>query len=77
MVGLSSFLATRPMAPRPALVRLASDFLIGSNMLFLLQYQIFMRGFTDIVSASPNGPWAVCVERFLVPFKLFAAWIVS
>ena len=65
------------MASHPALVRLASLFLIGSNVLFLLQYQIFMRGFTDIVAEYPNGPWAVFIERFLVPFRHVAAWLNS
>ena len=65
------------MASRPALVCLASLFLIGSNVLFLLQYQLFMRGFTDIVAEYPNGPWAVFIDRFLVPFRLFAAWMNS
>ena len=65
MLGLSAFLASRPMASRPALVCLASLFLIGSNVLFLLQYELFMRGFHDIVPVHP------------VPFKLLAAWMSS
>ena len=75
VLGLSAFLASRPMASRPALVRLASLFLIGSNVLFLLQYQLFMRGFTDIVAEYPNDLWAVFIDRFLVPFRLVAAWM--
>ena len=77
VLGLSAFLASRPMASRPALVRLASLFLIGTNVLFLLQYQLFMRGFTDIVAEYPDGPWAVFVDRFLVPFRLLAYWVNS
>ena len=77
VLGLSAFLASRPMASRPALVRLVSLFLIGSNVLLLLQYQLFMRGFTDIVAEYPNGPWAVFIERFLVPFRLLTAWLNS
>ena len=75
VVGLSAFLASRPMASRPTLVRLASLFLIGSNLLFLLQYQLFMRGFTDIVPEYPDDLWTVFAERFVVPFKLLAAWM--
>lgn len=75
VLGLSAFLATRPLASRPTFVRLASLVLIGSNVLFLLQYQLFMRGFTDLVAAYPEGPWAVFVERFVVPFRLAAAWL--
>ncbi len=77
VLGLSAFLASRPMASRPALVRLASLFLIGSNVLFLLQYQLFMRGFTDIVAEYPNDLWAVFIDRFLVPFRLLTAWMNS
>ena len=65
------------MASRPALVRLVSLFLIGSNVLFLLQYQLFMRGFTDIVAEYPNDLWAVFIDRFLVPFRLLTAWMNS
>ena len=77
VVGLSALLATPALASRPTFVRLASLFLIGSNVLFLLQYQLFMRGFTDIVAAYPNGLWAVFVERFVVPFRLLAAWMTG
>ena len=77
VLGLSTFLASRPMASRPALVRLAFLFLIGSNVLFLLQYQLFMRGFTDIVAEYPNSFWAVFIERFIVPFRLVATWLNS
>ena len=34
----------------------------AATMLFLLQYQLFMRGFTDIVTEYPNGFWTVFVE---------------
>lgn len=77
VLGLTAFLASPAMAFRPALVRLASVILIGSNVLFLLQYQLFMRGFTDIVGEYPDGLWAVFVERFVVPFRLVAAWMTS
>ena len=77
VLGLSAFLASPATASRPALVRLAALFLIGSNVLFLLQYQLFMRGLTDIVAEYPNGFWTVFVERFMVPFRLLAAWITS
>ena len=77
VLGLSAFLTSRPMASRPALVRLAFLFLIGSNVLFLLQYQLFMRGFTDIDAEYPNSFWAVFIERFVVPFRLVATWLNS
>lgn len=74
-IGLSAFLASPVLASRTALVRILSVFLIGSNVLFLLQYQLFMRGFHDIVPVYPEDAWTVFAERFVVPFKLLAAWM--
>ena len=73
--GLSPRAAS--FASRPAFVRVLSILLIGSNVLFLLQYQLFMRGFHDIVSEYPEDLWTVFVERFVVPFKLVATWMSS
>ena len=77
VAGLSAFLASRPMASRPRLVQVVSVFLISSNLLFLFQYQLFMRGFRDIVATYPDDLWAVFIERFVVPFKLLLAWLSS
>ena len=77
VIGLSAFLTSPALASRAALVRVLSVFLIGSNVLFLLQYQLFMRGFHDIVPVYPEDVWTVFAERFVVPFKLLAAWISS
>ena len=49
----------------------------AATVLFLLQYQLFMRGFTDIVAEYPNGFWVVFVERSVVPFRLLATWMTS
>ena len=75
VIGLSAFLASPALASRTALVRILSIFLIVSNVLFLLQYQLFMRGFHDIVPVYPEDVWTVFAERFVVPFKLVAAWM--
>ena len=77
VIGLSAFLTSPSFASRPAFVRVLSILLIGSNVLFLLQYQLFMRGFHDIVSEYPEDLWTVFVERFVVPFKLVATWMSS
>lgn len=74
VVGLSALLASRAAASRPVLVKTVCSFLIGSNLLFLLQYQLFMRGFHDIVATYPGNPWTVYIERFVVPFKLLTVW---
>ena len=77
VVALSAFLTSPALVSRTALVRTVSIFLIGSNLLFLLQYQLFMRGFHDIVPEYPESLWTVFGERFVVPFKLVAAWLNS
>ena len=77
VIGLSAFLTSPPLASRATLVRVLSMVLIGSNVLFLLQYQFFMRGFHDIVPVYSEDVWTVFAERFVVPFKLLAAWMSS
>ena len=77
VVALSAFLTSPALVSRTALVRTVSIFLIGSNLLFLLQYQFFMRGFQDIVPEYPEDLWTVFGERFVMPFKLVAAWLNS
>lgn len=74
VAGLAALFASPPAAARPWLVRAASVALIGSNLLFLLQYQLFMRGFAHIVPSYPDSLWSVFVERFVVPFRLARAW---
>lgn len=74
-VGLSALLASGVISSRRTWVRATSAFLIASNVLFLLQYQLFMRGFHDIVASYPNDLDSVFVERFVVPFRLLAAWL--
>ena len=76
-VGLAALLASRTLASRPGLVYTSSAVLIGSNVLFLLQYQLFMRGFHDIVASYPDDPASVFIERFVVPFRLLAVWMSS
>ena len=73
--GLSALLASRAISSRRTLMRATAAFLIASNVLFLLQYQLFMRGFHNIVASYPDDLNSVFVERFVVPFRLLAAWM--
>lgn len=52
-----------------AWIRIAAVFLIVSNVLFMAQYQLFMRGYRDI-AAYPTTATQVLLERFLVPWRL-------
>ena len=75
VLGLTALLTSRTTVTRPRLVQTVSLVLICSNFLFLLQYQLFMRGFHDIVDSYPDDLWTVFVERFVVPFRLLASWM--
>ncbi len=74
VLGLSALMDIPPLAARPALIRAAALVLIGCNLLFLLQYQLFMQGLTNIVPAYPGDFWSVFIERFIVPLRLLDGW---
>jgi hypothetical protein len=46
--------------------------LIGSNLLLLLQYQLFMHGLRDL-APYPSGWYGLLVARFVVPVDLLRA----
>jgi hypothetical protein len=75
VLGLAALMNTGRLVARPTLTRTAVLAIIGCNLLFLLQYQLFMRGLTDIVPAYPGDFWSVFIERFIVPVRLIGGWI--
>jgi hypothetical protein len=50
--------------------------LVALNALLLLQYQLFMKGLASI-APYPYGWFDFWVTRFLVPFRLAAAWVAG
>jgi hypothetical protein len=56
---------------RPVWIRAAAVGLVVCNLLFLLQYQLFMRGFRDLVP-YPATWRQVLIDRFVVPWELLA-----
>jgi len=61
-------------AGRLTTLRLTSLALVIYNVLFLLQYQLFMRGRTDLVP-YPETMRQILVDRLLLPWQLLWRWI--
>jgi hypothetical protein len=55
-------------------VRWLSLGLVTYNILFLLQYQLFMRGMVEMVP-YPTTVSQVFVDRLWLPFHLVARWL--
>ena len=71
VVGLGTWIqAGRAPAKRLAVVAM----LVAANWLFLLQYEVFMKGYRTL-SPYPNGWFNLVVARFVVPFRLIARWL--
>jgi len=69
VLGLSALLARAPAAPA---FRAAIAALVGANLLLLLQYQLFLKGWRDL-APYPDDLWSLWIERFLVPLRLLGA----
>jgi hypothetical protein len=61
-------------ASRPALVAWFSVAAIAYNLLFLFQYQLFMRGMRDLVP-YPETARQIFVDRLWLPFQLLLRWV--
>lgn len=75
-LGLTAVFAAKPWAGRPAIVRAAALALVGYNLLFLLQYQLFMRGFEEL-APYPTTVRQILVDRLAIPWRLIRAWLGS
>jgi len=73
-LGLAAVFAERPWASRPALVRAGALALVAYNLLFLLQYQLFMRGFHEL-APYPTTVGQILVDRLAIPWRLIQAWL--
>jgi hypothetical protein len=72
-LGLAAIFARRLWENRPALLRWTALALVVYNLLFLLQYQLFMRGFTQL-APYPTTIRQVFVDRLTLPWHLLRAW---
>jgi hypothetical protein len=73
-MGIAAWFATSRLARRPMVVRWLSLGLVTYNVLFLLQYQLFMRGMVELVPYPTTVP-QVFVDRLWLPFHLVARWL--
>jgi hypothetical protein len=72
-LGFSAVFARAAALVHPGYVRAAAVGLTAYNLLFLLQYQLFMRGFRDLVP-YPTTWKQVLVDRLILPWELMRAW---
>jgi hypothetical protein len=71
-LGLAALGGRLEAAGRLMTLRLAAVGLVVYNLLFLLQYQLFMRGHTDLVP-YPETLKQILLDRLLLPFSLLGA----
>lgn len=73
-LGIAALFAAPRLAQRASAVRWLSLGLVGYNLLFLMQYQLFMRGMVDL-APYPATFKQVFVDRLLVPVHFVARWL--
>jgi hypothetical protein len=73
-LGLSAVMALPQFARRPAMVRWVSAAAIAYNVLFLFQYQLFMRGMRELVP-YPETARQVFLDRLWLPFRFLWRWM--
>jgi len=56
------------------LARVVAAVLVLYNLLFVLQYQVFMRGFVGLVP-YPSTATQVFVDRLVLPWQILRAWL--
>jgi hypothetical protein len=69
VIGCSA--ALHGLSGRPRLSVALVALVIGCNLLLLLQYQLFLKGWRDL-APYPDDMWSLWVSRFTVPFRLLA-----
>ena len=73
-LGLAAVFARDFWKNRPVALRWASAASIVYNLLFLLQYQLFMRGFRELVP-YPTTIRQVLFDRLTLPWHLLTVWL--
>ena len=72
-LGLAALISVPAAANRPALVPWCSAAAIAYNLLFVFQYQMFMRGQRHLVP-YPDTAAQLFLERLWLPFRLLLRW---
>jgi hypothetical protein len=73
-LGFSALFSRPFWVNRPSLLRACTAALIAYNLLFVLQYQMFMRGFVQLVP-YPTTAKQVFFDRLVLPWQLIRAWL--
>lgn len=73
-LGMSAILDAQPAVSRPMAAAWLSIGAITYNLLFVLQYQLFMRGMGDVVP-YPVTVQQVFFDRLWLPVQLLMGWI--
>ena len=73
-LGFAAVFAGPFWQKRPVLLRWAAVALIVYNLLFLVQYQLFMRGFREL-APYPTTVREVLFDRLTLPWRLFTHWL--
>jgi hypothetical protein len=73
-LGLAALFSTACFRERSLLVRWMAVCLIAYNLLFLLQYQLFMRGFREL-APYPTTVRQVLLDRLVLPWHLLRLWL--
>ena len=76
VLGLGALFDRPWFTKRPGVVAWGSVAAIVYNLLFLLQYQLFMRGRTDLVP-YPGTVQQVFFDRLWLPVELVRRWLTS
>ncbi len=73
-LGLSALMALPQLVRRPGVVKWLSASAITYNVLFLFQYQLFMRGMRDLVP-YPETARQIFLDRLWLPFQFLWRWM--
>jgi len=74
-VGFAAIFDHR-LRERPARLRALAAALILYNLLFLLQYQLFMRGFREL-APYPTTVKQILVDRITLPWRIAREWLAA
>ena len=75
-LGLAALFTSQFWQRRQALLRWTTIGLITYNLLFVMQYQLFLRGF-DQLAPYPTTASEVFIERLIVPWRALQAWLAT
>lgn len=73
-LGLAAVFSTWRWRDRPAALRWTACSLVAYNLLFVLQYQLYMRGYQALFP-YPSTIRQVLLDRLILPWRLLEIWL--